>query len=150
MIRSALLASLIFFAAAVVHAADVSIIAPPAARAAMTEAIPPFERQSGHKIVMDYRDAGELLDQAKRDERLDAVIAPVAPMGELARAYRILPDTRRTLGRTAPDADAPQGAVLAIATLKGAEHEDAARSFCAYLALPETVAVLRRNGLARP
>ncbi|HZZ94203.1 MAG TPA: substrate-binding domain-containing protein [Usitatibacter sp.] len=150
MIRAAFFALLVLVSTVAAQAAEVTVVAPAAARAAMTAVIPSFERQSGQKIVMDYQDGDELLAHAMKDERVDAVIAPVAPMGELARAYRILPDTRRTLGRTAPAPDAPQGAVLAFAALKGADHEDAARALSAYLTLPETMAVLRRNGLAAP
>jgi molybdate transport system substrate-binding protein len=137
-------------AAPCVQAAEVHVVAPDAVRAAITEVAPGYERQSGHKLVVDYLEGQELLERAARDERVDAAILPVAQMGELARAYRIVPDTRRSLGRTAPTTDAPQGTVLGIAALKGAPHEDAARSLSAYLTLPETRAALRRSGLAAP
>lgn len=141
----ALLASLPLFA----HAADIRVLAPPAARQAMTAVVPRFEEQSGDHVILDYQD-GDLADIASRDERIDAVIAPVAQMGLLARAYRILPDTRRTLGRSAPSADAPQGVVLVIAGLKGGDREENARAFTAYLTLPETIVALRRSGLEAP
>ena len=137
------------FATTFAHAADIKFLAAPAAREAMTVVAPSFERQSGHRLVFDYQDA-DLAETAAKDERIDGVIAPVAEMGVLARAYKILPDSRRTLGRSAPSASAPQGQVLAIAALKGADHEDPARAFCAYLTLPETIAALRRAGLASP
>ena len=147
--RRVLLASSIFLATVLAHAADIKILAAPAAREAMTAVAPSFQRQSGHQLVFDYQDAN-LAETAAKDERIDAVIAPVADMGVLARAYKILPDSRRTLGRSAPSASAPQGQVLAIAALKGGDHEDPARAFCAYLTLPETIAALRRAGLASP
>ena len=144
-----LIAGIASLAAGLVHAADIRIHAAPAAREAMTAVAPSFERQSGHHLVFDYQEEN-LAQTAAKDERIDAVIAPVADMGVLARAYKILPDSRRTLGRSAPSASAPQGQVLAIAALKGGDHEDPARAFCAYLTLPETIAALRRAGLASP
>lgn len=143
-----LLAAAAMLAGISAHAADIHILAAPAARDAMTAVAPAFERQSGHHVVFDYQE-DDLAQTASKDERLDAVLAPVVDMGVLARAYRIVPDTRRTLGRTAPAANAPQGSVLVIAALRG-DHEEAARAFCAYLSLPETIAALRRSGLTQP
>ena len=144
----ALALSIATLAASLSYAADIHVLAPPAAREAMTAVAPAFERQSGHHMVFDYQEE-DLAQTASRDERIDAVVAPVVDMGVLARAYRIVPDTRRTLGRTAPTASAPQGQVLVIAALRG-DHEDPARAFCAYLTLPETLAALRRSGLSAP
>jgi molybdate transport system substrate-binding protein len=143
-------ASLALCAALASHAAELRIVAPPVVRAAVTEVAPRFEQQSGHKVVVDYLEGADLFARAAKDERVDAAVLPAAQMGELARAYRIMPDTRRSIGRTAPTPEAPAGNVLAIAALKGADHEDAARAFCAYLTLPETIAALRRSGLAAP
>jgi hypothetical protein len=114
----------------------------------MTAVAPAFERQTGHHVVFEYLE-DDLAKTASTDERIDAVVAPVADMGVLARAYKIVPDSRRTLGRTAPTASASQGIVLMIAALHG-DHEEAARTFCAYLTLPETIAALRRSGLSAP
>ena len=143
------LPALLTFLAFSSHAADIHVLASPAARPAMTAVTPRFEEQSGDRVVFDYQD-GDLADIASRDERIDAVIAPVAQMGVLARADRILPDTRRTLGRSAPTVDAPQGVVLVIAALRGGDREEPARALSAYLTLPETVAALRRSGLYAP
>lgn len=143
-----LLAVAAIAAAVSASAAEIRVVASPAAREAMTAVAPAFERQSGHHMVFEYQDEN-LADTASRDERIDAVVAPVADMGVLARAYRILPDTRRTLGRAAPSESVPQGQVLVIAALRG-DHEEAARAFCAYLSLPETIAALRRSGLSAP
>lgn len=140
--------AMLLLAAACARAADIHVLASPGAREAMTAVAPAFERQSGHHMVFDFQEE-DLAQTASKDERLDAVLAPVVDMGVLARAYRIVPDTRRTLGRTAPTASAPQGTVLVIAALRG-DREEAARAFCAYLTLPETIAALRRNGLAQP
>lgn len=145
---AAVLVPLAFATPLFVRAADIRILAAPAAREAMTAVAPAFERQSGHHIVFQYQD-DDLAQTASKDERLDAVLAPVVDMGVLARAYRIVPDTRRTLGRNAPTASAPQGTVLVIAALRG-DHEEPARAFCAYLSLPETIAALRRSGLSQP
>ena len=147
--KRALFASLLSFAALATGAADIRVLAFPAARQAMTAVVPRFEQQSGDRVILDYQD-GDLADIASRDERIDAVIAPVAQMGVLARAYRILPDSRRTLGRSAPTAEAPQGVVLVIAALKGGDREERATAFSAYLTLPETVAALRSSGLGAP
>ena len=143
-----LLALAALVAAISAHAADIHILASPMAREAMTVVAPAFERQSGHHLVFEYQEE-DLAKTASTDERIDAVIAPVADMGVLARAYRILPDTRRNIGRTAPSASASQGVVLVVAALHG-DHEDAARAFCAYLTLPETIIAVRRSGLSTP
>jgi len=130
------------------QAAEVNVLVAPAARQAMTALVPSFERQSGYRLALDYRE-GDLAAIASKDERIDVVVTTVAQMGELTRAYRTMPDTRRTLGRTEPTAEAPQGIVLVIAALKG-QHEEAGRAFTAYLTLPESIQALRRNGLASP
>jgi ABC-type molybdate transport system substrate-binding protein len=143
-----LLALAALVAAICAHAAHIRVLAIPAAREAMTAVAPAFERQTGHHVVFEYLE-DDLAKTASTDERIDAVVAPVADMGVLARAYKIVPDSRRTLGRTAPTASASQGIVLMIAALHG-DHEEAARTFCAYLTLPETIAALRRSGLSAP
>ena len=142
-------ASIALLASGLARAADIHILASPAARTAMTAVAPRFEEQTGDHLVFEYQE-DDLADAAARDDRIDAVIAPVADMGVLARLYRILPDTRRTLGRAAPTKAAPQGPVLVIAALRGGEREEPARTFCAYLTLPETIVALRRNGLSQP
>jgi hypothetical protein len=142
------LALFAMLAAMCAQGAELHILASPAAREAMTVVTPTFERQTGHHVVFEYQDE-DLAQTASKDDRLDAVLAPVVDMGVLARAYRIVPDTRRNLGRTAPTASAPQGVVLSIAALHG-DHEDATRAFCAYLSLPETLVALRRSGLSTP
>jgi len=144
----ALLSSFTFVVSAAVQAADIRVLASPAAREAMTAVAPAFERQSGHHMVFEYQE-DDLAKTASTDERIDAVVVPVADMGVLARAYRILPDTRRNIGRTAPTPSASQGVVLVVAALHG-DHEDAARAFCAYLTLPETIVAVRRTGLSTP
>jgi len=143
-------AALALSAALAAQAAEIHVVAPSAARDAMAAAVPRFENQTRDKVVLEYVDGDELLERASKDERVDAAILPVAQMGVLARAYRIMPDTKRTLGRTAATAESPQGNVLLVAALSGGDHEESARSFCAYLGLPETVLFLRKGGLSAP
>jgi hypothetical protein len=136
------------FDAAAAGTPELKVLAVPAVKAAMTEIMPSFERQTRYKVVFEYGDPEELVKRAMKGDGVDSVMLPVAQVNALAKEYRIMPDTKRILGRVSV-AGQPED-VLATAGLRGGDNEQVARVLSAYLTLPETIATLRRNGLGAP
>src|SRR3954466_14215573 len=93
------LAVLAAFAAPVAAAADIRVLAGADVKSVLAELIPGFERQTGHHLVFVPGSPEETAERARKDSSADVVIVPPAQMNALAKAGRILPDTRRTLGR---------------------------------------------------
>jgi ABC-type molybdate transport system substrate-binding protein len=128
--------------ASVVNAAEVHILAPSAVRAAMEDVIRGYERQTQHHVIFEYGTIADTAQHALKDEKADAVILPPAEMNALNKVNRIVPDTRRTIGRSSES-------LLVFAALRG-DNEDAMRALSAFLSFPENVAILSRKGIGSP
>jgi molybdate transport system substrate-binding protein len=63
-------------------AAEITLIAPGGIRAAITELIPAFERQSGHKVKATFGSGGGTKNQVIKGEAIDVPVVqpPVAPV----------------------------------------------------------------------
>jgi ABC-type molybdate transport system substrate-binding protein len=128
--------------ASIANAAELHILAPTALQAAMEEAIRGYERQTHHHVIFQFGTVEATAEQALKDEKADAVIVPSAQMNALNKANRIVPDTRRNVGRVGDS-------LYVYAAMRG-DHEDAMRALSAYLSFPETVAILSRRGIGTP
>src|SRR3954451_9450986 len=83
----------------VAQAAELQLLAPSAAQAAMEEVIRGYERQTHHHVTFQFATVEATAEQALKDRKADAVIVPPAQMNALNKANRIVPDTRRTIGK---------------------------------------------------
>lgn len=71
-----------------------------AVNAALTELIPVFERESGHKTTVDFNSTEQILDRVRSGETADVVIATAPAIDELARLGKIVAGSRADLGST--------------------------------------------------
>jgi molybdate transport system substrate-binding protein len=94
------------------HAAELKVLAGSAVQPAMEVLAPNFERQSGYHVVFDYGTIGAMAERASSGEKADVVIVSRPQMDALAKARRIVPDTRRTLGKTGIGVFVRKGAAL--------------------------------------
>jgi molybdate transport system substrate-binding protein len=79
---------------------ELKVLAGSAVQPAMQQIVPGFERQSGHRVIFEYGTVGGMAERAMKGEKADLVVVSSPQMAELAKANRIIPDTRRAIGRT--------------------------------------------------
>jgi molybdate transport system substrate-binding protein len=78
-----------------VEAAEIKVISTGGARAVMTSLVPVFERQSGHKVAIDFGTPGNMRDRLLQGEAADLAIAIAAVLPDLEKAGKIVAGTRR-------------------------------------------------------
>jgi hypothetical protein len=138
------LAALCFFARAAA-AADIHVLALSLVKPVIGEILRGYEQQTGNRLVYEWIEPDTDLGPLVKEKKIDAVIASNAQVRSLAAAYRILPDTRRTIGYYGNDPT-----LIAAAGIRGTDHEDDERSLTAYLLLFETVHHMQRRGFSAP
>jgi len=94
-----------FLAAAVISsgsaaAAEIKVMASPAAIAAFKEVLPQFEQASGHKVVTDFAVIAVLKRRIAAGEAFDIVVPSPELVDELVGEGKIAADTRTAFGRT--------------------------------------------------
>jgi molybdate transport system substrate-binding protein len=80
-------------------AEDVYVLSAPAMQSVLKEIVGHFERMSGHRVVIRYATMGAFT-RTLPDERADLVISSRQYISELARQFRIQPDTQLTICKT--------------------------------------------------
>jgi molybdate transport system substrate-binding protein len=85
---------LAFALATHVEAAEINVISTGGARAVMTNLVPEFERQSGHKVHIEFGTPGNIRDRLLQGEAADVAIAIAAILPGLEKAEKIAPGTR--------------------------------------------------------
>jgi molybdate transport system substrate-binding protein len=95
-------------------AAELKVMASPAAIAALKEVVPRFERTAGHKVVMDFAVIAALKRRVATGEAFDILIPSPELIDELVSHGTIAADTRAAFGRTG----------IALAVRKGAPKPD--------------------------
>src|SRR5580704_15999196 len=93
--RAGALVGLVFALATHVEAAEIKVISTGGARAVMTSLVPVFERQSGHKVAIDFGTPGNMRDRLLQGEAADLAIAIAAVLPDLEKAGKIVAGTRR-------------------------------------------------------
>jgi molybdate transport system substrate-binding protein len=76
-----------------VEAAEIKVISTGGARAVMTSLVPEFERQSGHKVHIDFGTPGNIRDRLLQGETADVAVAIAAILPDLEKAEKIAPGT---------------------------------------------------------
>jgi len=85
---------LAFALATQVEAAEIKVISTGGARAVMTTLVPQFERQSGHKVGIDFGTPGNMRGRLLQGEAADVAVAIAAILPDLEKAGKIVPGAR--------------------------------------------------------
>jgi molybdate transport system substrate-binding protein len=91
------------------EAAEVRVFCTGAARTALEQIAPQFERTSGHKVVAQFGLANELLPKINAGEPFDVLILSYDIDGMIKQG-KIVADSRTVLGRTGVGVAIPKGA----------------------------------------
>jgi molybdate transport system substrate-binding protein len=96
---------------------------------------PAFERETGHKLNLNFGTAGSLRARLDGGEQADLVILPAAAIEAMEKAGRLVPGSRADLGRTVtgvavregskpPDISTPEAFKQALLKAKGVAFSD--------------------------
>ena len=111
---SFLLATCALAAAALAHAAEVTVLSGGAMKSGLVEAASLWEKRTGNRVKATYAPAGEILKRLAAGERYDVVIMPVENFDGLERDGIVAPGARRALA----------GVSIGVAVKKGAPIPD--------------------------
>jgi molybdate transport system substrate-binding protein len=104
--------------------AELKLIATNAVRSVLDELVPPFERQSGHKVSISYTATAQTLERIKGGETTDLVIATAAGIDELTALGKVVRGSRVDLASSmigvAVRAGAPKPDIRTIDAFKRA------------------------------
>lgn len=120
-------------------AAEIKVIASPAAIAALKEVVPQFERTTGHKVAMDFAVIAALKRRIASGEAFDIVIPGPELIDELVSQSKIAVETRAAFGRTGvalavrkgmpkPDISTPENLKRALLAAKAVGHSKEGQS----------------------
>ncbi|MBL6081931.1 substrate-binding domain-containing protein [Belnapia sp. T18] len=70
--------------------ARIKVLCSIALQSAMDDLIPEFERSSGHKVTIDYANAGPVADRVQRGEAADVVISTVSLVDRLQAQGKVM------------------------------------------------------------
>ena len=102
--------------------AELKLIATNAVRSVLDELVPPFERQSGHKLSISYTATAQTLERIKGGATADLVIATAAGIDELTRLGKVVRGSRVDLASSmigvAVRAGAPKPDIRTVDALK--------------------------------
>ena len=93
------LALAFLFACASAQAADVKILTAGAMKAVVLELVPQFEKETGHKAVVDNDTAGGLAKRIEGGEVFDLAVITPGVLGDLAKKAKVVSDTRVNVAR---------------------------------------------------
>jgi len=93
-------------------AAEIKVLTAGAFKPVLTALAPGFERDSGHRLVVDNDTAGALARRIAAGEAFDVVVLTTAALDELARAGRLAPGPATPLARVAIGVAVKRGAPL--------------------------------------
>lgn len=83
------------------NAAEIKVLSTVAVKAVMEDLIPEFERESGHKVVIQFGTTAVLKRQIDAGENFDvAIFTPPGLIEEMVRQGKIAADTRADFART--------------------------------------------------
>ena len=97
-----------------VQAAELQVIAGGGITAPLTEIVPQFERASGHKIIVRYGTAPELIKMATSAPLIDLAVVPQDVLKDPAARARFTPELPRDVARVR----------IGVAVRKGAPRPD--------------------------
>jgi molybdate transport system substrate-binding protein len=101
-------------AAGAAGAAEVKVVSAGAMRAALQELAPAFEKESGHKLKIEYGTAGKVEEKVTAEEEIDVAILTKPRADKLVGSAKLVGGTSATLARVP----------IGLAVKKGAAKPD--------------------------
>jgi molybdate transport system substrate-binding protein len=101
---------IVFAQAGLAGAADLKLLSATGMRSVLDELTPQFERDSGHKLAIQYDASSGLKRKIDAGESFDVVILTPPVMDELIRQARVQDSTRTAIGRSGMGLAARSGA----------------------------------------
>ncbi len=125
--RAAALCALGFLLAqsGAISAADLKVLSVPALKSALDVLGPPFERETGHKLIVNYAGSSDLIRQIDAGTPYDVALVWPALIDRLLKEGKIIEGTRTGIARVA----------IAVAVKKGAPKPDISTTDAFKLAL---------------
>jgi len=100
--------------AAAANAAEIRVVCSTALRTVMQELIPQFERNTGHKVTVEYGVSAAIQRRIEAGEQFDAIFLTVSQLDALVKEGKIVSGTRTEIARSG----------MAIAVHDGAPKAD--------------------------
>jgi molybdate transport system substrate-binding protein len=91
-------------------AADVKILTAGAMKAVVLELVPQFEKETGHKAVVDNDTAGGLAKRIEGGEAFDLAVITPGVVGDLAKKGKVVGDSRANVARVGVGVVVKEGA----------------------------------------
>src|SRR5437868_5472266 len=110
--RRVLLSFVLALACTPTHAADVKILTAGAMKAVVLELVPQFEKETGHKAMVDNDTAGGLAKRIEGGEAFDVAVITPGALNDLAKKGKIIPDSRANVARVGVGVVVKDGAPL--------------------------------------
>src|ERR1043166_8863799 len=82
------------FTCAAAQGAEVKILTAGAMKAVVLELLPQFEKETGHKLVLDNDTAGGLAKRIEGGEAFDVAVITPGVLGDLAKKGKVVADSR--------------------------------------------------------
>jgi len=105
-----IVALMLGLAPAMAHAADVKILTAGAMKAVVLELVPQFEKETGHKAVVDNDTAGGLARRIQGGEAFDLAVITPGVLNDLASKGKVAGDTRANVARVGVGVVVKEGA----------------------------------------
>ena len=105
-----ILALALAFVCASAQAADVKILTTGAMKSVVLELVPQFEKETGHKAVIDNDTAGGLAKRIEGGEAFDVAVITPGVLGDLAKKGKVLGDSRVNVARVGVGVVVKEGA----------------------------------------
>ena len=105
-----ILALTLALAPAVAEAADVKILTAGAMKAVVLELVPQFEKETGHKAIVDNDTAGGLARRIQGGEAFDLAVITPGVLNDLAGKGKVVGDTRANVARVGVGVVVKEGA----------------------------------------
>src|SRR3954463_8517890 len=94
------------------EAAEGKILTAGAMKAVVLELVPQFEKETGHKAVVDNDTAGGLAKRIEGGEAFDVAVITPGALNELANKGKVVGDSRATVARVGVGVVVKEGAPL--------------------------------------
>src|SRR5215213_4180742 len=94
------------------EAAEVKILTAGAMKAVVLELVPQFEKETGHKAVVDNDTAGGLAKRIEGGEAFDAAVITPGALNDLAKKGKVVSNSRTTVARVGVGIVVKEGAPL--------------------------------------
>ncbi len=100
------------FTCAAAQGAEVKILTAGAMKAVVLELAPQFEKETGHKLVLDNDTAGGLAKRIKGGEAFDVAVITPGVLGDLAKKGKVVADSRVNVARVGIGVVVKEGAPI--------------------------------------